>query len=89
MPASASSPAAASSSSATACGRTPSAIDAAADVAARLLGDQPAGFTVGAFREAAGITRKHAVPLLAELDARGVTRRRDDLRIAGNRLPAV
>ena len=65
-----------------------SAIDAAAAVAARLLRDEPAGFTVGAFREAAGITRKHAVPLLAELDARGVTRRRDDLRIAGNRLPA-
>ena len=33
--------------------------------------------------------RKHAVPLLAELDHRGVTRRRGDLRIAGNRLPAV
>lgn len=63
------------------------AIDHAALVAARLLADEPAGFTVGAFREAAGITRKHAVPLLAELDARGVTRRRGDLRIAGNRLP--
>ena len=46
-------------------------------------------YTVGTFREAAGITRKHAVPLLAELDHRGVTRRRGDLRIAGNRLPAV
>ena len=51
--------------------------------------EQPAGFTVGEFREAAGITRKHAVPLLAELDARGVTRRRGDLRIAGNRLPPL
>ena len=39
------------------------------------------------FRDAAGITRKHALPLLAELDARGVTRRRGDLRIAGPRLP--
>ena len=29
----------------------------------------PAGFTVGEFRDAAGITRKHAVPLLSELDA--------------------
>ena len=65
-----------------------SAVDTAAGVAARLLAVQPDGFTVGEFREAAGITRKHAVPLLAELDARGVTRRRGDLRIAGSRLPA-
>ena len=64
------------------------ALTAAALLAADLLRQEPAGFTVGAFREAAGITRKHAVPLLAELDARGVTRRRDDLRIAGNRLPS-
>ena len=49
--------------------------------------ERPDGFTVGEFREAAGITRKHAVPLLAELDARGVTRRRDDLRIAGTPPP--
>ena len=64
------------------------AVSAAAYLAASLLGARPGGFTVGEFREAAGITRKHAVPLLAELDARGVTRRRDDLRIAGPRLPA-
>jgi selenocysteine-specific elongation factor len=64
------------------------AVTAAGLLAAELLRQQPAGFTVGTFREAAGITRKHAVPLLAELDARGVTRRRDDLRIAGNRLPS-
>jgi selenocysteine-specific elongation factor len=66
----------------------PSALDAAAQAAARLLGAQPAGFTVGAFRDEVGATRKHAVPLLAELDRRGVTRRRGDLRIAGPRLPA-
>jgi selenocysteine-specific elongation factor len=65
----------------------PSAIDAAAGVAARLLARDPAGFTVGAFRDEVGATRKHAVPLLAELDRRGVTRRRGDLRIAGPRLP--
>ena len=52
----------------------PSAAPAA--VAAGCCDDRPDGFTVGEFREAAGITRKHAVPLLAELDARGVTRRR-------------
>ncbi|HAP76920.1 MAG TPA: hypothetical protein DCR14_12640, partial [Acidimicrobiaceae bacterium] len=43
---------------------------------------------ISQFREALGVTRKHAVRLAAELDARGVTRRRDDLRIAGPRLPA-
>jgi selenocysteine-specific elongation factor len=52
-----------------------------------LLADDPAGFTVSQFRERAGVTRKHAVPLLGELDARAITRRRDDLRIAGPRMP--
>ena len=63
------------------------AIDAAARLAAELLARAGTGFTVSEFREAAGITRKHAVPLLAELDARGITRRRGDLRIAGPRMP--
>ena len=66
----------------------PSALDTAAWAAARLLARDGAGFTVGAFRDEVGATRKHAVPLLAELDRRGVTRRRGDLRIAGPRLPA-
>ena len=65
----------------------PSAISAAAQVAARLLRASPDGFTVGAFRDAVGATRKHVLPLVGELDARGVTRRRGDLRIAGPRLP--
>jgi selenocysteine-specific elongation factor len=64
------------------------AIDVAARVAADLLRVSPEGFTVSAFREATGTTRKYALPLAAELDARGITRRRDDLRIAGPRLPA-
>jgi selenocysteine-specific elongation factor len=34
-----------------------------------------------------GTTRKWAVPLLTILDARGITRRRDDVRVAGPRLP--
>lgn len=67
----------------------PAAIDAAALAAARLLAEHPAGFTVSQFRETLGVTRKHAMPLAAELDARGITRRRDDLRIAGPRLPAL
>jgi selenocysteine-specific elongation factor len=62
-------------------------IDAAARVAASLLGEHPGGFTVAQFRDATGASRKFALPLVSELDARGVTRRRDDLRIAGPRLP--
>ena len=63
------------------------AVDAAARVAAELLRDDPAGFTVAQFRDRTGATRKFALPLVAELDARGITRRRDDVRIAGPRLP--
>ena len=65
----------------------PATIAAAADVAARLLHSDPEGFTVAQFRDATGASRKFALPLVAELDARGITRRRDDLRIAGPRLP--
>jgi selenocysteine-specific elongation factor len=64
-------------------------IDDAARVAARLLADAPAGFTVAAFRDATATSRKFVLPLVAELDARGVTRRRDDVRIAGPRLPEL
>jgi selenocysteine-specific elongation factor len=55
-------------------------------VVTELLGEHADGFTVSQFRERAGVTRKHAVPLLSELDARAITRRREDLRIAGPRL---
>lgn len=65
------------------------AIDTAAAIAARLLGDRPGGFTVSQFREAAGITRKHAVPLVASIDALGITHRRGDVHVAGPRLPAA
>jgi hypothetical protein len=41
---------------------------------------------VSQLRERLGITRKHAVPLASALDARGITRRRGDLRISGPRL---
>ncbi len=67
----------------------PDAIDTAAHAASALLRDHPNGFTVSQFREALGITRKHAVPLAAELDSRGITRRRDDVRIGGPKLPAL
>ena len=62
-------------------------IIAAALVAADLLAADPEGFTVAQFRDATGASRKFALPLVTELDARGVTRRRNDLRIAGPRLP--
>ena len=62
-------------------------IDEAARVAAELLAAEPAGFTVAQFRDRTGASRKYALPLVAELDARGITRRRDDLRIPGPRLP--
>ena len=63
------------------------AIDAAAQVAAQLLAADPDGFTVAQFRDHTGASRKFALPLIAELDARGITRRRDDFRIAGPRIP--
>jgi selenocysteine-specific elongation factor len=64
------------------------AIEQAARVVAGLLAGAPAGVTVAAVRDALGTSRKHVLPILAELDATGITRRRGDLRIAGPRLPA-
>ena len=65
------------------------AIDAAAVVAAELLIENPDGFTVSQFRERTGASRKFALPLVSELDSRGITRRRDDFRVAGPRLPTL
>ena len=62
------------------------ALDLACGAASRLLAVNPDGFTLAEFRDALGITRKHAVPLATELDARGFTRRRGEVRIAGPRL---
>jgi selenocysteine-specific elongation factor len=62
------------------------ALDMARDAARRLLDGNSDGFTMSQFRDVLGITRKHAVPLATELDTRGITRRRGDLRIAGPRL---
>lgn len=67
---------------------TPELIERAAGVVAGLLRAAPEGFTAGQARDAFAVTRKHALPLLNELDARGITRRRGDLRIAGPRLPS-
>jgi selenocysteine-specific elongation factor len=67
----------------------PSAIDGAARRVAELLVENPEGVTVAQVRDGLGTTRKHALPLLAHLDATGVTRRRGDLRIGGPRLPPL
>ena len=67
----------------------PAAVETAARVIAGLLRDAPDGVTVATVRDALGTTRKYLLPMLAHLDATGVTRRRGDLRIAGPRLPQV
>lgn len=46
----------------------------------RTAGNLSQPFTVSVFREAAGLSRKYAVPFLEWADRRGVTRRRGDLR---------
>ncbi|MFV1991175.1 MAG: SelB C-terminal domain-containing protein, partial [Acidimicrobiales bacterium] len=68
---------------------SPEAVSGAAQVAARLLSDNPNGFTVSEFKAALDTSRKFAMPLLSHLDANGVTRRREDVRIAGPRLPST
>ncbi|HEX3088169.1 MAG TPA: selenocysteine-specific translation elongation factor [Ilumatobacteraceae bacterium] len=67
----------------------PSTIDKVANAAARLLTAHPEGFTVAQLRDELAMSRKYALPLANELDARGITRRRGDLRVAGPRLPSV
>ena len=42
----------------------------------------PGGVTVSGFRQALGTSRKYALPLLEHLDAKGLTRRVGDVRIA-------
>lgn len=67
----------------------PATIDRAAHLVARLLAPKPEGIAVSEIRDALGTTRKYALPILALLDAGGVLRRRDDLRVGGPRLPTV
>ena len=59
------------------------AVARAAETVAALLAGAPEGITVSEVREALGTTRKYALPLLALLDANGVTRRRGETRVAG------
>ena len=64
-----------------------SAIDLAATLLAKLFSSKPQGVTVAEIRDALGTTRKFALPLCAHFDRTGITRRRDDLRLPGPRLP--
>ena len=66
----------------------PEALTQAAELIADMLAEQPEGVTVSEIRQRMGNTRKHAMPILARLDSTGVTRRRENLRIAGPRLPS-
>jgi len=50
------------------------------DTVTSSLGSLPDDFTVAVFRDAFGLSRRHAVPLLEWLDAEGWTRRRGDGR---------
>jgi selenocysteine-specific elongation factor len=68
---------------------SPEAVAEAGRRVAALLAQHPGGVTVSEVRDELGTTRKHALPLLAHLDATGVTRRRGDLRIGGPRLPSA
>jgi selenocysteine-specific elongation factor len=65
------------------------AVDEAARVVAGLLRTHSEGLTVAMIRDRLGTTRKFLLPLLAHLDASGVTRRRGDVRVAGPRVPAL
>ena len=64
-----------------------SAIDLAATLLANLFSSKPQGVTVAEIRDALGTTRKFALPLCAHFDRTGITRRREDLRLPGPRLP--
>jgi selenocysteine-specific elongation factor len=68
---------------------SPKAITEAARLVAELLATRPDGVTVADVRDRVEATRKHVLPLLAHLDATGITRRRGDFRIAGPRLPVL
>ncbi|MCB9780102.1 MAG: selenocysteine-specific translation elongation factor [Alphaproteobacteria bacterium] len=52
-----------------------------ADVRAQLAAE--GSLTPGAFKDLTGLSRKHAIPLLEWLDARGITRRDGELRVPG------
>ena len=62
------------------------AIEDAANRVKVLLAEKPGGVRVAEVRDALGASRRTVLPLLAHLDATGVTRRAGDLRTAGPKL---
>jgi selenocysteine-specific elongation factor len=65
-----------------------SALRKAALIVARALAERD-GITVADARDLLDTSRKYVLPILNYFDQNGITRRRDDLRIAGPRLPEV
>ena len=63
-----------------------SAVEMAVVKLSGLLKEDPRGFTVSSARQALGSSRKYVLPLLLHLDSIGVTRRLDDVRVAGPRM---
>ncbi len=64
-----------------------SAVADAAQLLANALAEAPEGLTVSEIRDVLGTSRKYVLAMLAHFDRSGMTRRRDDYRIAGPRLP--
>ena len=64
-----------------------SALDQAARRLANELSRKPDGMTVAEVRDLLGTSRKFVLPILGWFDRTGMTKRRDDFRIAGPRLP--
>jgi selenocysteine-specific elongation factor len=65
------------------------ALQEAARRLAVALRDQPDGVTVAEVRDLLGTSRKYVLPILNWFDRTGMTRRREDLRLPGPRLPSV
>lgn len=64
-----------------------SAVADGAQLLANAFAATPTGLTVAEIRDLLGTSRKYVLAILAHFDRSGMTRRRDDLRIAGPRLP--
>ncbi len=62
---------------------------AAGRLLARAFAEQPEGLTVAEIRDLWGTSRKYVLALIGWFDTTGQTRRRDDLRLPGPRLPDV
>lgn len=64
-----------------------SSVDNAMAMLRTALEEKGSGLTVAEIRDVFDTTRKFALPLLAYFDGNGITRRREDVRIAGPRMP--